>query len=79
MATLIDGTKVAPHSMFYMEDTGGEETGGYEPKPELLEAISIAADDTHQPSCFALEEERGDGWKGAGATGQIIKDTRPTL
>jgi hypothetical protein len=30
-----------------------------------------------QPSCFALEEERGDGWKGSGVP--LIKEARPTL
>ncbi len=33
----------------------------------------------HQPSCFALEEERGEGWKGSGATQPSIKDAKPSL
>lgn len=32
------------------------------------EIPSMAAEE-HQPSCFALEEERGEGWKGSGAMG----------
>jgi hypothetical protein len=32
-----------------------------------------------QPSCFALEDERGEGWKGSGAMGPAINETRPTL
>jgi hypothetical protein len=44
-----------------------------------MEAPSIAADE-RQPSCFALEEEKGEGWKGGGATGPAIKkEARPTL
>ncbi len=71
MVKLIDGTKVASHGMFYMEDAGGRE-------PEHLDAPSSLAE-SHQPSCFALEEERGGNWKGAGATGQTINEARPTL
>jgi hypothetical protein len=33
----------------------------------------------HQPSCFAQEEERGQDWHGAGASGPAVKETRPTL
>ncbi len=73
MVNLIDGTKVAPHGMFYMEDGGG-----YHPEPKHLDAPSSLAE-THQPSCFALEEERGSTWKGAGATGRITNEARPTL
>jgi hypothetical protein len=65
-----DGTKVAPHGMFYMEDAGGYQ-------PELATPSPLA--DTHQPSCFGQEEEAGSGWKGAGATGQLINEARPTL
>jgi hypothetical protein len=35
--------------------------------------------DEHQPSCFALEEEKGENWKGVGATGLAIKETKPSL
>ena len=33
----------------------------------------------HQPSCFALEEEKGEGWKGSGAMRPAINETRPSL
>jgi hypothetical protein len=33
----------------------------------------------HQPSCFALEEERGGRWSGSGAMGPVINETRPSL
>ncbi len=71
MVKLIDGTKVAPHGMFYMENAGGREA-------EQLDAATSLAE-AHQPSCFALEEERGGNWTGAGATGQTINEARPTL
>ncbi len=67
MVEPIDGTKAAPHGMFYMEDAGG-----YRPEPEHLA-------EAHQPSCFALEEERGWNWKGTGATGPTINEAHPTL
>ena len=35
--------------------------------------------DEHQPSCFALEEERGENWKGTGAATSAIKEAKPTL
>jgi hypothetical protein len=35
--------------------------------------------DEHQPSCFALEEERGDNWKGTGAAAPAIKEAKPSL
>ncbi len=70
MINLTDGTKVAPHGMFYMEDAGGYD-------PELDTRSSLA--ETHQPSCFGQEEEMGANWQGAGATGQIINEVRPTL
>ena len=60
-----DGTKVAPHEMFYMEGAGGYQ-------PELLA-------DAHQPSCFGQEEEMGADWKGVGATRQTINEAHPTL
>jgi hypothetical protein len=33
----------------------------------------------HQPSCFALEEERGEGWRRSGAMKPSIKEAKPTL
>ena len=65
-----DGTKMAPHGMFYMEDAGGY-------PPELATPSSLT--DAHQPSCFGQEEEMGSSWNGAGATGRIINEARPTL
>src|SRR6516162_10479992 len=59
MVNPTDGTKVAPHGMFYMEGAGGCH-------PELDAPSSLA--ETHQPSCFGQEEEKGSRWKGAGAT-----------
>jgi len=70
MVNPTDGTKVAPHGMFYMEGAGGCH-------PELDAPSSLA--ETHQPSCFGQEEEKGLSWEGAGATGRIINDARPTL
>src|SRR5262249_26058268 len=35
--------------------------------------------DERQPSCFALEEERGVNWKGTGAAPLAIKEAKPTL
>ena len=59
-------TIVAPHGLFYMENAGGckDEPTGVEER---------------QPSCFALEDERGEGWKGSGAMGPAINETRPSL
>lgn len=71
MFKLIDGTKVAPHGMFYMENAGGCEQAHLDAPSPLTDA--------HQPSCFALEEEGGWNWKGAGASRQAINEARPTL
>jgi hypothetical protein len=35
--------------------------------------------DEHQPSCFGLEEERGEGWKGSGAAKSEINEVKPSL
>jgi hypothetical protein len=70
MATATNGTKQAPHGLFYMENAGGYHAQPEEPAP---------AADEHQPGCFALEEERGEGWTGSGASGPLVKETRPTL
>jgi hypothetical protein len=61
-----DGTKVPAHGMFFMESAGG------------YHAMENA-DEEHQPSCFALEEEKGEPWTGSGATGPLLAETRPTL
>jgi hypothetical protein len=41
------------------------------------ETLRPAVPVERQPGCFALEEERGDGWKGSGVP--VIKEARPTL
>jgi hypothetical protein len=33
----------------------------------------------HQPSCFALEKEKGADSKGRGAAGPIIDEVNPSL
>jgi predicted DNA-binding protein (UPF0251 family) len=33
----------------------------------LEDAAALRLEDERQPSCFALEEERGEAWKGGGA------------
>jgi hypothetical protein len=73
MTSLDDNTKRASHGLFYMENAGG-----YHAEPESPMPTQEAAEE-HQPSCFALEEERGEGWHGAGASGPLVKETRPTL
>jgi hypothetical protein len=71
MATAIDGTKTPHHGLFYMENAGGS-------KAEPETPVSTPADE-HQPSCFALEEERGEGWKGNGAAKSEINEAKPSL
>jgi hypothetical protein len=36
------------------------------------------APDERQPSCFGLEKEKGEGWKGSGAMNPAINEKRPT-
>ena len=48
------------------------------PRKKLpTETLRSAVPVERQPSCFALEEERGDGWKGSGVP--VIKEGRPSL
>ena len=63
---------MAQHGIFYMENAGGHKPAHPETPP------SIAADE-RQPSCFAMEEEMGERWKGSGAVGPAINDARPSL
>ncbi len=42
----------APHGLFYMENAGGY-------KPADRGTPPSTAAEEHQPSCFAMEEERG--------------------
>ena len=69
MRKVIDGTKVPHHSMW-----------------KTLVAVVMnrrppisAATDERQPSCFGLEEERGEDWKGSGAMKSAINESRPSL
>ena len=68
MATEIDGTKAPHHGLFYVESASGYNVEPQEP-----------ASGEHQSSCFALEEEKGEGWKGAGGMKSDINETRPSL
>jgi len=79
MTKVIDGTKVPHHGLFYMENAGG-----CVDEPET--SISAATDERistgtgeRQPSCFGLEEERGEDWKGSGAMKSAINESRPSL
>jgi len=42
-----------------------------------MKSLKAAVSDEHQPGCFALEEEKGDHWRGSGVPN--IKEARPTL
>jgi hypothetical protein len=53
-----------------------ENAGGFKVEPET--PVFTPADE-HQPSCFALEEERGEGWKGSGAAKSEINEAKPSL
>jgi hypothetical protein len=68
MATEIDGTKAPHHGLFYVESASGYNVEPQEP-----------ASGEHQSSCFALEEEKEEGWKGAGGMKSDINETRPSL
>jgi hypothetical protein len=67
MTNPLDGRQVPPHGMFFMESAGG-----YHSKTDEV-------DEKHQPSCFALEEEKGETWTGVGASRPVIIETKPTL
>lgn len=73
MSNVTDATKLPPHGLFYMENAGG-----YRQERASPIAPSLGADE-HQPGCFALEEERGEDWKGTGASGPVLKEARPSL
>jgi hypothetical protein len=59
------------HGLFYMENAGG-----YKPADQSPTAVS---ENEHQPSCFALEEEKGEAWKGIGTTKSAVNEARPSL
>jgi hypothetical protein len=63
---------VASHELFYMENACD-----YKPSDPGVPSSKTAEE--HQPSCFALEEERGAVWKGGGAMGPAINEARPNL
>ena len=60
-----------------IEDTKApENAGGSKAEPEKPVSTRTVE---HQPSCFGLEEERGEGWKGSGAAKSEINETKPSL
>ena len=63
---------IVPHGLFYMENAGGY-------KPADTDIAQPLAAEGHLPSCFALEEERGEGWSGNGAMGPAINEALPSL
>ena len=63
---------MAQHGIFYMEDAGGH-------KPANSETPPSTTAEEHQPSCFAGEEEKGEGWKGSGAMTPAINEAQPSL
>src|SRR5689334_10295821 len=65
-------TPATQHGLFYMENAGGYKSADATTVP------STAANE-HQPSCFALEEERGERWKGSGATKPNINEAKSSL
>jgi hypothetical protein len=65
-------TPATQHRLFYMENAGGY-------KPADAPTAPSSAANEHQPSCFALEEERGEGWKGSGATKPNINEAKSSL
>ena len=69
-----ESTTLAPHGLFYMENAGGYNSQLTQPQTSR----SMPADE-HQPSCFAFEDEKGEGWKGSGASGLAINEARPRL
>jgi hypothetical protein len=71
MVNPTDGTKMAPHGMFYMESGGGcppelDAHSEFDPGSSLAE--------THQPSCFGQEEEKGSGWANQRGASNSVKN-----
>ncbi len=75
MEKTTEATRIAHHGLYYMENAGG--THSITVPPTLTADQQIA--DQHQPSCFALEEEKGADWKGRRAAGPIINEVKPSL
>ena len=63
---------MAQHGIFYMENAGGYKAA----HPETTPSTDT---DERQPSCFALEEEKGEHWTGSGAMVLVINEARPSL
>ena len=59
-----------------IENTKAPENAGGKVEPTTPVSTS---EDEHQPSCFGLEEERGEGWKGSGAAKSAINEAKPSL
>ena len=53
-------------------------SGEVDPPPPTAPAPSSTVNE-HQPSCFAGEEERGEQWKGSGATKTTINEVKSSL
>ena len=53
-------------------------SGEVDPPPPTAPLPSSAVNE-HQPSCFAGEEERGEQWKGSGATKTTINEVKSSL
>jgi hypothetical protein len=52
---------------------------GFRTEPAQPETPPSMSPDEHQASCFALEEEKGEDWKGSGAMRPAIKEAKPSL
>ena len=48
-------------------------------KKATTRSLRQVVPDEHQPGCFALEEERGENWKGSGGTVPSVKEAKPSL
>jgi hypothetical protein len=48
-------------------------------KKTPTETLQPVVPNEHQPSCFALEEEKGGDWKGSGGTTPPVKESKPSL
>ena len=82
MTRVIDGTKLASHGLFYMESAGGCNVDAADAEAAALrveDAAALRVEDERQPSCFGLEEERGEAGKGGGAMAIAINEARPSL
>ena len=62
------------HGLFYMENAGG-----YKSAEPATAPTPPAEEEQHQSSCFAIEEEKGNCWRGNGSTKPAINDAQPSL